>query len=111
MHSRIAALGVFAGAAFTYLEVNNEARTDLTTGNALGTATMAYTTAHSSAAHAGIIGRIEAFIEARREGMAKRHVFRKTLNELHALNSRDLADLGICRSQIRAIAYEAAYGA
>ena len=41
---------------------------------------------------------------------AKRKVYRTTLAELEVLSTRDLADLGIARSSIRAIAYEAAYG-
>ena len=44
------------------------------------------------------------------DAMAARKVYRTTLTELQALDNRDLADLGISRSMIRAIAYEAAYG-
>lgn len=44
------------------------------------------------------------------EAMAARKVYRTTLTELQALDNRDLADLGINRSMIRAIAFEAAYG-
>jgi uncharacterized protein YjiS (DUF1127 family) len=33
-----------------------------------------------------------------------------TLRELQALTNRDLADLGLCRSNIKSIAYEHAYG-
>lgn len=36
--------------------------------------------------------------------------FNETYNELSRLNSRDLADMGIHRSQIRDIATEAVYG-
>ena len=36
-------------------------------------------------------------------------VYRKTLNELEALNSRELADLGLSRSMLRSVAYTAAY--
>ena len=35
--------------------------------------------------------------------------YRRTLDELNALSSRELADLGIHESQIRGIAYRAAY--
>lgn len=41
--------------------------------------------------------------------IARYRLYRQTLNELAALNNSDLADLGICRAQIRALAYEAAY--
>lgn len=71
---------------------------------------MAYTAAHNTA-QAGLFGRIEAFIEARREAAAKRRIFRRTMNELQSLSARDLADLGIARSQIQSVAHEAAYGA
>lgn len=40
---------------------------------------------------------------------ARRAVYRTTLNELSALSNRDLADLGISRAGIRALAYEQAY--
>jgi len=36
--------------------------------------------------------------------------YRTTLDELESLSDRDLADLGIARGMIRAIAYKAAYG-
>lgn len=41
---------------------------------------------------------------------ARYSVYRKTLNELSSLDNRSLADLGICRSQVRAVAFETAYG-
>jgi uncharacterized protein YjiS (DUF1127 family) len=37
-------------------------------------------------------------------------LYRTTLAELSALSTRDLADIGLNRSQIRAKAYEIAYG-
>ncbi|MFK7938303.1 MAG: DUF1127 domain-containing protein [Roseovarius sp.] len=37
--------------------------------------------------------------------------YRKTLNELSSLNARQLADLGLNRSNLRATAHEAIYGA
>lgn len=39
----------------------------------------------------------------------KRAMYRTTLRELGELNDRELNDLGLSRSSIRAIAYEAAY--
>ncbi len=44
------------------------------------------------------------------ESAAKRKTYRTTVSELETLSSRDLADLGISRGMIKAIAYEAAYG-
>lgn len=40
---------------------------------------------------------------------AQRKVFKTTVTELEALSNRELADLGLSRSSIKAIAYEAAY--
>jgi uncharacterized protein YjiS (DUF1127 family) len=45
-----------------------------------------------------------------RAELAKREVYRKTHHELSMLTDRDLADLGIARSNIKAIALEAANG-
>ena len=44
------------------------------------------------------------------ETMAKRALYRKTISELQSLTGRELADLGIHRSTIKGIAYEAAFG-
>jgi uncharacterized protein YjiS (DUF1127 family) len=44
-----------------------------------------------------------------RKQMAKRATYRATVTELNSLSGSDLADLGIHRSSIRSIAYEAAY--
>ncbi|WP_342070489.1 DUF1127 domain-containing protein [Yoonia algicola] len=40
---------------------------------------------------------------------AKRRVYHQTLSELESLSNRDLADLGMSRSMIQSVAYEAAY--
>lgn len=40
----------------------------------------------------------------------RRRVYRQTLTELRALSDRDLADLGLHRSMISAVAKDAAYG-
>lgn len=72
---------------------------------------MAYATAHNASAPTGLLGRIEGFIEGRREALAKRRVYRETLRELQALSNRDLADLGISPANLHSVAYQAAYGA
>ena len=36
--------------------------------------------------------------------------YRTTLDELEALSDRELADLGIARTMLRSVAYQAAYG-
>ena len=55
-------------------------------------------------------GRIAKFLADARDYMARRSVYRQTLRELNDLSSRDLADLGLHRSSIRRVAYEAAWG-
>ncbi|PJI91315.1 uncharacterized protein YjiS (DUF1127 family) [Yoonia maricola] len=54
--------------------------------------------------------RFAAFRAQLADNAAKRKTYRKTLSELETLSNRDLADLGISRSMIKGIAYEAAYG-
>ncbi len=69
---------------------------------------MAYTTTNATTASL-VSSRIAAFFADLAERSEKRRVYRTTFNELNALSSRDLADLGINRTQIKSIAYEAAY--
>ena len=54
--------------------------------------------------------RFDAFRADMADRAAKRKIYRSTLSELEVLSTRDLADLGIARSSIKSIAYEAAYG-
>ncbi|MEJ8560170.1 DUF1127 domain-containing protein [Yoonia sp. GPGPB17] len=54
--------------------------------------------------------RFAAFRAQLADKAAKRKTYRTTLAELDLLSTRDLADLGISRSMIKGIAYEAAYG-
>ena len=56
-------------------------------------------------------GRIAKFVADMRDNMARRSVYRQTMRELNELSDRDLSDLGMCRANIRSVAYEAAWGA
>lgn len=56
-----------------------------------------------------LVQRFEEFRAQVADTMAKRKVYRTTVNELSALSNRDLADLGIHRSMIKRLALEAAY--
>lgn len=47
---------------------------------------------------------------ALRLAVQRRRVYAQTVAELNSLSDRDLADLGLHRSLIRAVAKEAAYG-
>lgn len=70
---------------------------------------MAYVNS-SRAASLGFSERISAMIKSVSEALERRRVYHRTLRELRALSSRDLADLGIHRSMITRVALEAAYG-
>jgi uncharacterized protein YjiS (DUF1127 family) len=50
------------------------------------------------------------FVSRLADALARRRVYRQTYTELSALSTRELADLGITRSMISRLAYEAAYG-
>ncbi|EBA12787.1 DUF1127 domain-containing protein [Roseobacter sp. CCS2] len=69
-------------------------------------------TAHTETFLAGtsLSMRFAAFRAQLADNAAKRKTYRTTLSELETLSTRDLADLGISRSMIKAIAHEAAYG-
>ncbi|WP_146587524.1 DUF1127 domain-containing protein [Puniceibacterium confluentis] len=72
---------------------------------------MAYATNINTTSQGAVVSRFSALIHSLRTGFAKRKVYHNTLNELQTLSDRELADLGLARSMIRRIAYEAAYEA
>lgn len=69
---------------------------------------MAYTT-EIHGAHADIPHRIAATFKSVTMRVASYRLYRKTVNELSALSSRELDDLGLSRSMIKRTALEAAY--
>lgn len=54
-------------------------------------------------------GLIGAFFAELRDGWKRRQVYKRTYSELSQLSTRELDDLGISRSMISRLAYEAAY--
>lgn len=69
--------------------------------------------AYVNTARAGSPSILEALLHpmgALRVAVQRRRVYAQTVAELNSLSDRDLADLGIHRSLIRAVAKEAAYG-
>ncbi|MEC3861961.1 DUF1127 domain-containing protein [Mesobacterium sp. TK19101] len=70
---------------------------------------MAYAT-HTTIYQSGLVARFAALTACWRAESARRKVYRTTLRELRSLTSRDLADLGLSRSMLSSLAYEAAYG-
>ena len=69
---------------------------------------MAYAT-HTLTLSAGISARLTAVVANLKDSMARRAMFKQTVRELSTLSNRELADLGLSRSMIKSIAYEAAY--
>ncbi|MFN4101090.1 MAG: DUF1127 domain-containing protein [Pararhodobacter sp.] len=59
---------------------------------------------------AGYLGQIGESLSALRTAWVRSRVYVRTYNELNALTTRELTDLGISRSMISRLAYEAAYG-
>ncbi|MEM6372738.1 MAG: DUF1127 domain-containing protein [Pseudomonadota bacterium] len=53
---------------------------------------------------------LAGFFDAAAARQATRRVYNTTLRELDALDNRELADLGMHRSELKRIAWEAAYG-
>lgn len=68
---------------------------------------MAYAT--QSIAVTGITTRLAAIAADIADRFARRRMYRVTLRELSSLSGRELADLGIHRSQLHQIARSAAY--
>jgi len=54
--------------------------------------------------------RVAAALRQFRVARERRALYRRTVAELSALSNRDLADLGIGRSEIHGLAHEAAFG-
>ena len=50
------------------------------------------------------------YFEAAAARHASRRIYKTTLNELNNLSNRELADLGMHRTELRSVAWEAAYG-
>lgn len=57
----------------------------------------------------GLFGRIQGFRTMLADVMQQRAVYARTVQELQALSNRELADLGIHRSEIARIAAESAF--
>ena len=64
---------------------------------------MAFLNATTAPSFADRLAALVSTFDARRK---QRRVYRATFNELSSLPNRDLADLGISRSQIRSVALE-----
>lgn len=65
---------------------------------------------YTRAAESGLGLELASALHHMMQRFADYRVYRKTLNELRALDNRTLADLGIARCGIRAEALRAVYG-
>lgn len=66
------------------------------------------TLTHTHAKGASLLARLNAAAQIVSERYAQYRLYRRTLNELGALTGRELADLGLHRSQLRRVALETA---
>ncbi|MEN8660582.1 DUF1127 domain-containing protein [Marivita sp.] len=70
---------------------------------------MAYETNSIGAVGNTIMDRVNSLIADYRAQAARRKIYRDTLRELNALTHRELCDLGLNHSEIKRVAYQAAY--
>ena len=66
---------------------------------------------HRTAPFSQLSAQVQRELARLNTAFAKYRLFHRTVSELSALSNRDLADLGLCRSEIRSIAMETVYGA
>ncbi|SHJ03533.1 Uncharacterized conserved protein YjiS, DUF1127 family [Shimia gijangensis] len=69
---------------------------------------MAYASTYTTAQQ-GTADRLVGFASNLVERFKKARAFRKTMNELYGLTNAQLADMGLNRSMIRRVAYQAVY--
>ena len=68
---------------------------------------MAVATNHSALGNAPATGLVALF-EAVKTRFVRYRLYRQTLNELSGLSNRELADLGLHRTELKRVAWEAA---
>ena len=66
-------------------------------------------TMHITAPRGILLSRLAASVQSIRDGIAQRRSFQRTVKELSKLNTRQLGDLGLNRSNLRQAAHEAVY--
>ncbi|WP_372885189.1 DUF1127 domain-containing protein [Shimia sp.] len=69
---------------------------------------MAFASTEQTAAQ-GTTGRLATVAADLLERLRKARLYRKTLNELSALPNAQLADMGLHRSMLKRVAYQAVY--
>lgn len=71
---------------------------------------MAYVNLTARAANVSLADRFSGLMSQLKVMIARRAVYNQTVRELMVLTDRELADLGLSRFDIPAVAREAAYG-
>ena len=66
-------------------------------------------TTYTTDVHAGLVQRLQEALGGLGQRFARYRLYRRTLSELASMSNRELADLGLHRSEIRRVAYHAAY--
>ncbi len=102
LHGGIAWEGIVHVQHFTHLGDNR-------TKHRLRQETMAHATHIATGSQNGLFARFAALTEAFRASNAKRKIYNQTYRELASLSDRDLMDLGMSRTEIRRVAWQAAY--
>lgn len=105
LHSRNADPSIVHSQHFPQIYPNSE------TGQPKGHETMAYATDITARSNSQFGAWVTGMIEALRSRIARRRMFNRTYAELASLSNRELADLGLNRSIIRRVAWQAAYEA
>lgn len=70
---------------------------------------MAYISANQTRS-LSIIARISDFLATSQKSFADHRLYVRTMSELKSLSNRELNDLGLSRSSLHDIAYQAVYG-
>jgi len=108
LHGSIASKGIVQLQHLPHLCLNSGTEDTDADMNEVRHRHMAITTQIFTNAQSGLGTRFNALVEAFQQHRAKRRVFRDTYAELSALSNRDLADLGLARSEISRLAWQAA---
>lgn len=69
---------------------------------------MAHATEFSSQSQSAFGARFAGLVQSLKARRARRKIFNQTFRELSSLSNRELADLGLGRSEIRRVAFQAA---
>lgn len=70
---------------------------------------MAYTSQTRAPIQSAFNSRADGILAALRIRFDRWNLYRRTLNEMQALSNRELADLGLHRSELRRVAWQAVY--